>query len=414
MTAPALRLEAKAARVALLVAFGSTGLALATYIGRTPAIRDALHASVAQMGRVIFCLSNGSVVGIPICARLVGRHGARLGILAGSMMLTGGLLLTGVGCNQHSLGVVSIALASCGAGLGFGEVAYNVEASALEAAIGRSILPSVHAAFSAGALSGGACAAAAVALNVSAPANLSAVAMLVFVAGIVVGRRVPASTGRVPRTPGRTRDGSQAPRVWSEKRTIFIGLTLLGGAFAEGTANDWLPLASQQGHHVGAAMASGLYSVFALAMMLTRISGGHLVDRFGRAPVLRIMCAVAALGMVLFIFGPNTPAIASGAALWGVGVALMFPLTLSAAGDDPDGAARRVGAVASLGYVAFLVGPAALGTVGQHWGLLHAFLPVVVCVLLAGVTANAVRPIATSGRRTKAHDRSKPAVQSLA
>lgn len=42
-----------------------------------------------------------------------------------------------------------------------------------------------------------------------------------------------------------------------------------------------------------------------------------------------------------------------GILLWGLGASLGFPVGLSAAGDDPRGAAVRVGAVATIGYIAF-------------------------------------------------------------
>ena len=75
----------------------------------------------------------------------------------------------------------------------------------------------------------------------------------------------------------------------------------------------------------------------------------------------------------------------------GVGVALAFPLALSAAGDDPHGAARRVSLVAGMGYVAFLIGPPGLGTLGQHIGLLHAFIPAAAIVGVAALIAGSVR-----------------------
>ena len=382
----------RTAKIALLAAFGSTGLGLASYIGRTPAIRDSLHASVGQMGLIILSLSVGSVVGIPISSRLVARHGARTGIVTGSALFTAGLLMAGLGCHTHSRLLVAIGLAACGGALGIGEVAYNVEAKALEAEHGRSILPSVHAAFSAGSLAGAGTAAAAVALHVSVTANLWAVALVILLAGSAVHLVLPAGTGRESTADRAERADGLGPQPWKERRTVLIGLVLLGGAFAEGTANDWLPLASQQGHHLGAATASATYAVFALAATVTRMTGGRAVDRFGRAPVLRVVCGLAALGMLLFIFGPDTAVIMTGAAIWGVGVALVFPLSISAAGDDTVGAARRVSLVAGVGYLAFLVGPPTLGTAGQHIGLVHAFLPVVGGVLLAGLLAGALRP----------------------
>jgi cyanate permease len=56
-----------------------------------------------------------------------------------------------------------------------------------------------------------------------------------------------------------------------------------------------------------------------------------------------------------------------GSALWGIGVALAFPLFLSAAGEQPN-PARKVATVSTFGYASFLVGPPLLGFVAQGLG----------------------------------------------
>lgn len=58
----------------------------------------------------------------------------------------------------------------------------------------------------------------------------------------------------------------------------------------------------------------------------------------------------------------------------GTGASLCFPLTISAAGDSEHFVAERVSIVATLGYVAFLVGPPLLGFLGQHFGLRSAMV----------------------------------------
>jgi cyanate permease len=74
--------------------------------------------------------------------------------------------------------------------------------------------------------------------------------------------------------------------------------------------------------------------------------------------------------------------------LWGVGTALGFPVGISAAADDPDAAAGRVGVVSSIGYWAFLAGPPLIGYLGNHHGVLHALtvtaIPLLVAIGLAG------------------------------
>jgi MFS family permease len=59
-----------------------------------------------------------------------------------------------------------------------------------------------------------------------------------------------------------------------------------------------------------------------------------------------------------------------------------------------------VSAVATIGYCAFLVGPPLIGFLGEHIGLLHGLLVVLVLVALAGAVSHAAReprPVASAG-----------------
>ena len=77
-----------------------------------------------------------------------------------------------------------------------------------------------------------------------------------------------------------------------------------------------------------------------------------------------------------------------GAALWGMGVALGFPLFLSAAGEG-ENAAKRVGFVASWGYGAFLAGPPILGLLADQIGMLNMFFVIAGFVFVALLVAGA-------------------------
>jgi MFS family permease len=64
---------------------------------------------------------------------------------------------------------------------------------------------------------------------------------------------------------------------------------------------------------------------------------------------------------------------------------------MSAAADDPRTATATVGAVATIGYSAFLVGPPLIGLIGQHVGILRALLVVLVLIAAAGFASRAAR-----------------------
>ena len=159
--------------------------------------------------------------------------------------------------------------------------------------------------------------------------------------------------------------------AWREPRTYALGVIMLGMAFAEGGANDWLALGMVEGHGASQAVGALGLTVFSVSMTVVRIFGGPLVDRFGRVWTLRVLAALATAGLLLFILAPSIPLVFVGAALWGAGVSLGFPLGMSAAADDPAKAAARVSAAATIGYISFLCGPPILGFISEKIGLLN-------------------------------------------
>jgi MFS family permease len=171
---------------------------------------------------------------------------------------------------------------------------------------------------------------------------------------------------------------------------------MLGMAFAEGGANDWLPLAVVDGHGGTVAQGAIALTVFSIAMTTVRALGGPLVDRFGRVWTLRILALAAGVGLIVFILAPTLPVALIGVALWGMGASLGFPLGMSAAADDPTKAAASVSAAATIGYIAFLCGPPILGWVSHQIGLLSTLWILVGLIALSGFASGAAKPIAGS------------------
>src|SRR4029453_13120834 len=93
-------------------------------------------------------------------------------------------------------------------------------------------------------------------------------------------------------------------RMWADGRTLMMGLIVLGMAFAEGSANDWLALAMVDGHDVSNSTGAVVYRVFVTAMPVGRVAGVFFLDRYGRVPVLWTTTALAAGGLLIVIFAP--------------------------------------------------------------------------------------------------------------
>lgn len=343
------------------------------------------------MGTVLLALAVGSIAGLLSASRFIARFGARIAVLLGFMGMIGGLLVLAAGATVPSEPTVMAGLGLFGIGSGLTDVGLNVEGGALERAMGRTLLPALHASFSAGTLLGAGAGAAAAAARV--PVLLHLTVVVVLCSGIVAAtiRLLPSDTGKVSDRVCADVGWALTRPHWLDLRLCGIGIVVLGMAFAEGAANDWLPLIMVDGYAMDPGTAALAYSAFVAAMMLARLVGGVVVDRFGRVPTLRCTVVLGVIGLALVVADIGPIVATTGAVLWAVGAALGFPVGLSAAADHSIDATARVSAVATIGYFAFLVGPPLLGALGHEFGLVKAMAGVLVGLVLAALFIPATR-----------------------
>lgn len=367
-------------RYALYIFFLIPGIGMSSWVTRTPAIRDLLEASTAEMGLVLFGLSVGSMLGILASGPLVTRFGARAIIGVGATCLILSMPTIGMGAMLGIPLIVAGGLGLFGAGMGSAEVAMNVEGADVEQVTGRTFLPALHGCFSLGTVIGASLGIWATAAEFPVVIHLLIVGVLATVALIRALPWLPSGTGRVDGTASA--DQARLGSMWRDSRLVLIGLIVLAMALTEGSANDWLPLVMVDGHGFDPAWGSATFAVFAGAMTIGRFGGGYFVERFGRDKVLAVSAASAAVGLGLVSFVDSQAVAAAAVILWGLGASLGFPVAVSAAGDSGPAPTARVALVSTLGYVAFLVGPPLLGFVGEAIGLRGALvIPMVIAAL---------------------------------
>jgi MFS family permease len=404
-------------RNAVFVFFFVTGLGFATWATRVPSAASTLRIDTFQVGVLLLVAGGSSIVSLSLANLAIARWGPRRTLVIGLSCFGFGMLVTGLGAQfLASYAVTAAGLAIMGLGMGTSDVTMNVEGAAVEQALGRTLMPLFHALFSLGTVTGAAVGVAMLAGHVGVSWHLWCVAIVVVIAGTIASGFIPRSRSAaadhaVDASAGTPRAARRAAAlaVWRNPRTWAIGAILLGMTFAEGGANDWLPLSVVDGHGGTVAQGALALTVFSIAMTVLRALGGPIVDRVGRVWTLRILAVAAAAGLVVFILAPSFPLQLIGVALWGVGASLGFPLGMSAAADDPAKAAATVSAVATIGYIAFLCGPPLLGWISHHIGLLPTLWILVGLIAVSGFASGAARPIAGStvggGRPAAPHDR---------
>lgn len=378
-----------------LVVFALNGFALASWMSRIPDVKQILHLTPGTLSVLLLAVSAGSLIGLPLAGRLAHRYGAESIVRLGLALAMSGELLAAIAVQfAGSPWWVVPGLLFVGLGNGVWDVSQNLEGTRIETALGKAIMPWFHAAFSGGTVVAALIGAAMTALKVPILVHIGIIVVLAVVAVLWgTGQFLPTHVDE-PLAEGETKPVVKS--AWLEPRTLLIGLIVLSAAFAEGTANDWMAVAFVDGHQLSNAMGVVAFAVFLVFMTAGRILGTGLLDRYGRVTVLRILFAMAIVGCLLVVFGPTWLAFI-GAAIWGVGASLGFPVGMSAAADDPARAPMRLSVVATIGYTAFLAGPPFLGFLGDHLGVLRALIVVGAISLIAILIVPVTKPQVPAG-----------------
>lgn len=382
-----------AAAVATFLIFGMNGLVFASWAARIPAVTEALSLTSGQMGTLLLCTAVGSLLALPSAGWVVGRIGTANTVRVAGIVAGAAGAAIAFSLMTASVPGTAVALFFFGIGIGLWDVAQNIEGADVEHRLKRTIMPQFHAAFSGGAFLGALIGAGLSQLGVGLPEHLLVIAAIAIALALTVPKYF------LPHEVEEIHDGGavaeKGPTAWRDGRTLLIGVVVLGATLTEGAGNDWIAKAAVDG--LGASESTGalLFALFVLAMTVMRFFGGKAIDKFGRVNVLRASMAAAAAGLALFVFAGNVVLAGVGAALWGVGAALAFPMGMSAAADDPKHAAARVSVVSTIGYVAFLAGPPLLGYLGDHTGIHMALLAIGAPILLALLLAGVAKPLST-------------------
>ena len=370
--------------IALFALMGSSWAALLT---RMPLVKQDLGVTASQLGLILLGTGIGSLIGLNLIGRLIARRGTKRWIVLFYPTLAGAVIINSLLIETHQTIAYVVLATVMGALMGMTDVSVNVDGTALEKATGKILMPRMHAGYSIGTLIGSGWGVFTAAPNLPLLVTTAPLAILAFILPFAVSRHLPTDTG-IEAPAAATSADSPKPTHWFTFSLVLFGLGILGITLAEGGAGDWITLGFVQGYHATAAEAGVGFAVFFVGMVIVRFFGGGWADRLGKGRALQLLAAIGVAGVLLVILGaPNLVLGWIGAGLWGAGVALGFPLFLSAAGEG-ENSAKRVGFVATWGYGAFLAGPPLLGLLADAFGMLNMFYLIgcfmVIALLVAG------------------------------
>ncbi|WP_433084818.1 MFS transporter [Dactylosporangium sp. CA-052675] len=414
----------KQAALGTAVVFTASGAVVGGWVSRIPAVVERLGIGPGELGRALLALGLGSLVSMPVTGHACRRFGSRAWVAGTALVSAVALAAAGLAGSLWALGGALFVL-----GLAYGswDVAMNVQGSFVDRRAGREWMPRYHACWSLGSIGGAAAGSLAARAGIGAAPHLAVAAVVslaVTYAGLTLfldertdertdGRTDERTDGRTDErtdertdgradggTPERTDAGTAAApgrrRFCAGRALPLIGLATLCATVVEGAAGDWLALFLHTGRGLSQSSAALGYTLFATAMTAGRFAGSTAVARLGRARAVRLGALLGVAGIAAAVLAPGTGPTYAGALLWGLGVCLVFPAAVSAAGQTAR-PAEAIALVTSIGYGSLLVGPPLIGALADAIGLGRALLGLAGLAAAIAALAPVLRSPAQSG-----------------
>jgi predicted MFS family arabinose efflux permease len=393
--------------VSTFASFTFSGVLAGTWFSRIPAVRDHLDADLRTVGFVLVCMGLGSFTAMSTGGKAARTFGTAR--VCGTASILACLLypaLTFIGGAVPFAAVLFVA----GGCFGMWEVMLNVHGADVERACGRPIMPALHGFWSGGLIVGSGLGALLAGRGVSLQLHFGMVLPIVLVLNTLavlwwhdhhsqVGEEPGEATSRAGRTGKPLTKALRLP-------IVLLAVMLVCSNIGEGSASDWLALYVHDDRGFRAGLAATVFTTYTVMVTVGRLLGGFVIGRWGRVRTLRVCGLVTCAGLACTLFVPTAAGPYLGAALWGLGLSVVFPMAISAAGEHGrDNSAGAIAAVSTMGYGAFLTGPPVIGLLAQNLSIGVALR--VVMVMSLGITllawvARPPKPTRSTGASTPA------------
>ncbi|WP_306257800.1 MFS transporter [Pararhizobium sp. IMCC21322] len=341
------------------------GALFGIWASRIPAVATRHDLAPGQLGVLLLLMAAGAIVSFPLAGRAADRLGSAAITRHIALAYILSLIVIALMPNVWLLGV---ALFLFGMAHGAMDVAMNVWAAEVERKSGRPLMSSFHAMFSFGAGLGAASG------YVAASANLSMQFHFILAAGLFGAVTFWfSSIGWI----SEKTDSIKASPVFSLPKgpLFFVGFIAFCASIGEGAMADWSAIFLVEVARANDANAALGYTLFSLAMVLTRLVGDRIIVALGPVSAARLAGLVAASGSALAVISAEYLPVLLGFALMGIGYAVVMPLAFSrAANDSRHGQGQAIASVATLGYGGMLLGPPLIGFAAEATSIRFAFL----------------------------------------
>lgn len=354
------------------------GFSVTTWVSRLPDIKSSMSLSDASLGLLLLAPPAGQLMAMALSGWLVKTFGSARIVRIAALLLSGWLPVLGMLSNWIGL---AAALFFFGMATNLSNIAVNTQCVGVERIYGKSIMASFHGIWSLA----GIC--AILLSSFCAVRQISPAMNFLYAAVLLTGVFLLSFRNLLQRDHHSANEQKRNMKfrdLMKESRLWILGIISLGCLGCEGVMNNWTSIYFQKNIASEAEYVRVGFLVYMLSITGCRFTADWFVRKWGGKSMIRLAGCLILSGMVLMISISSLIPAAIGCALVGIGVSSIVPICYGIAGKSNGiPVATAITMVASVGFLGFLLLPAAVGLISEWVGLKTALLTVGLISFLA-------------------------------
>jgi MFS family permease len=373
-------------RFGIGILFLLCGLNFATWATRIPDFKKFLNLSEAELGTVLMGLPIGSLVSLPLAGWLIAKYNSKVICLIAVCMYTCIVPLIGYTNTAIQLFIVLFLFGMSGDIL---NIAMNTQVIALENKLSKIVMSSFHAIFSIGLMLGALLGSLMISMNFGYKIHFWGISILNLLL-IPTFYFVLLPDEKSIKNSDEKDDAS----IYNlDSYLITLALIAFCGMLCEGAMADWITLYFEENIYSKMIPKTIGFTTFAAAMVIGRLLGDYLSNKYKVKNILIINGILIAIGMGITLTNYDIIVKICGCFLIGIGVSTIVPIIYSQAGIQTKiKPAIAIAGVSTIAYIGFLIGPVLIGYLAEISSLKYSLILLPVLGLISSLIASIFLP----------------------
>ncbi len=349
-------------RISLSSYFFLLGFGFASWASRIPSIKMNFDFNEAELGNLLLVMPISSLIGLPISGWLVSKYNSRVPLFVSFVFFSISLMAVGYSYKLEHLVIAVSFFAFC---MRIANISVNTQSLVVQKMRDKKIMGSFHGLWSLGGLGGALFSTIMVKWQVPMKDHFLYVALICIFLGVIA---FPFLLKK-----DRSAIGNRLVLGKPDKYMLYLGLMVFFAALCEGGMFDWSGVYFRE--VVGEEIFTLGYLIFMTFMAFSRFFSDRLIDRIGMKRTYVLGASIVTFGMSMAIIFPYFTTVLVGFSLVGIGVAAVFPMTFSLAGNSKKySPGMAISIISTYGIVGMLIGPPLVGYLAHLFGLKSAFI----------------------------------------